>query len=78
MDPYEDDPKKSLKSTSVKLLVSAFCAQLRVDAENEEFMGARNGIRQSPHLLVETHLCGNISYELGLNLFLAKVRNSVA
>jgi len=36
---YEDDPKKSLKSTPVKLLVSASCAQLGVDAENEEIMG---------------------------------------
>ena len=60
MNAYEDDPKKSLKSTSVKLLVSAFCAQLRVDAENEEFMGDRNGIRHSFHLLVETQICGNI------------------
>ncbi len=51
---YEDDPKKSLKSTSVKLLVSASYAQFGVDAENEEFMGERNGIRNPSHLFVET------------------------
>ncbi len=51
---YEDDPKKSLKSTSVKLLVSASYAQFGVDAENEEFMGKRNGIRNLSHLFVET------------------------
>lgn len=42
---YEDEPKNSLKSISVKLLVFASCAQLGVDAGNEEFMGGRNGIR---------------------------------
>jgi len=42
----------------VKLLVFASCAQLGVDAENEESMGDRNGIRQPYHLFVETLLCG--------------------
>lgn len=55
---YEDDPKKSLKSISMKLLVSASYAQFGVDAGNEEFMGDRNGIRSSYHLFAETHLCG--------------------
>lgn len=54
----EDDPKKSLKSISVKLLVSASYAQFGVDAGNEGLMGDRNGIRSSTHLSVETHLCG--------------------
>jgi len=75
---YEDDPKKSLKSISVKLLVSAFCAQLRVDAENEEIMGDRNGIRLSFHFFVETQLCGLTSTNWDRTYFLAKVRNSVA
>ena len=61
----------------MKLFVFACFAQIRVDAENEEFMGDRNGIRQPFHLLVETQVCGT-NYELGLNLFLAKVRDSVA
>lgn len=57
MTGYEDDPKKSLKSTSVKLLVSASYAQFGVDAGNEEIMGDRNGIRLSFHFFVETQLC---------------------
>lgn len=32
---YEDGPKNPLKSTSVKLLVLAFIAQIGVSAENE-------------------------------------------
>ncbi len=42
---YEDESKKSSKSIPVKLLVFASCAQLGVDAGNEEIMGDRNGIR---------------------------------
>ena len=51
---YEDEPKNSLKSTSVKRLVFASFAQIGVDAGYEGFMGDRNGIRQTFHLSVET------------------------
>lgn len=66
MQHYEDDPKKSLKSTSMKLLVFASCAQLGVDAENEEFMGDRNGIRQPFHLFAETQPCGVKTLQPGI------------
>lgn len=69
---YEDDPKKSLKSIPVKLLVFASCAQLGVDAENEEFMGDRNGIRQPSHLFAETHLCEYVLTNWDTNLFLGE------
>ncbi len=53
----------------MKLLVFASCAQRGVDAENEEFMGDRNGIRQPFHLFAETHLCEGPLYELGYKPF---------
>lgn len=63
---YEDDPKKSLKSISMKLLVSASYAQFGVDAGNEELMGDRNGIRQTYHSFAETHLCGTAVLRTGI------------
>ncbi len=65
-DHYEDDPKKSLKSISMKLLVFASYAQFGVDAGNEEFMGDRNGIRPTSHLFAETHLCGAYVLRTGI------------
>ncbi len=63
---YEDDPKKSLKSISMKLLVFASYAQFGVDAGNEGFMGDRNGIRSSTHLSAETLLCGTAVLRTGI------------
>jgi len=44
----------------VKLLVLASYAQFGVSAGFEGIMGARNGIRQTTHLSVETYACGKI------------------
>ena len=54
----ESVPKNTRKGKSMKLLVLAVYAQLRVGAGRIGLRAGRNGIRQSTHLPLEAFFCG--------------------
>ena len=54
----ESVPKNTRKGKSMKLLVPAVYAQLRVGAGRIGLWAGRNGIRQSTHLPLEAFFCG--------------------
>ena len=57
----ESVPKNTRKGKSMKLLVPAVYAQLRVGAGRIGLWAGRNGIRQSTHLPLEAFFCGRPS-----------------
>ena len=83
----EDELKNSLYGISVKPLVFASYAQFGVDAGDEGYWATRNGIRTTFHYPWRPNLVGSLyetnqflmtNYELGQNLYVAKVMYSVA
>ena len=54
----ESVPKNTRKGKSMKLLVPAVYAQLRVGAGRIGLWAGCNGIRQSTHLPLEAFFCG--------------------
>ena len=54
----ESVPKNTRKGKSMKLLVLAVYAQLRVGAGRIGLWAVCNGIRNSTHLLLEAFFCG--------------------